>query len=133
MYSGLKTYTCFVCEKQFALASRLEAHISIHTGEGEPFVCFKCDCGFPELGKLTRHMLKHTENESRRCTLCEKPFCRKSSLRSHILRHAHTCISCGKAFDDAYRLKSHIICEKQCSQGIDRRTCCSTPRKVIGR
>ncbi|XP_013404641.1 PR domain zinc finger protein 10 isoform X2 [Lingula anatina] len=110
-----KVLVCQYCGKNFSRASKLQAHINTHTGEG-PLECKFPQCGkhFTSKFKLKRHELIHKpEERQHRCPYCDKAFARKDHLKNHLVTHdpnraSLVCALCNKEYHNAGCYKVHM-------------------------
>ena len=79
VHTGMKLYSCDVCEKRFTRATSLERHKTIHTGD-RLHTCGICGKDYARADVLVNHMLNHarkmvhTPQRGRHCDVCGK-FC----------------------------------------------------------
>jgi uncharacterized C2H2 Zn-finger protein len=85
-----KIVTCHICSKEFITNSRLNLHVTTHTGE-KPFKCGRCDKTFSQKVNCERHQLLHTGVKAFVCEFCEKAFKRRGELKDHIVRMHNDC------------------------------------------
>ncbi|XP_070977975.1 gastrula zinc finger protein XlCGF49.1-like [Oncorhynchus clarkii lewisi] len=75
-------------------------------------ICNTCYKEIPQLSKLEKHELSHSDNKSFRCQVCQRSFAQASQLKSHL--HVHTgerpfkCQRCVKSFDHNVSLKNLV-------------------------
>lgn len=117
-----KGFSCEFCQKTFRVASALERHKRIHTGD-KPFRCdFKgCDKAFNQKEMLKRHKVIHLSIDEApfACSFCDKKFRQKEPLKQHINK-AHSedaetksqqfcCQICQKQFAHSSGLSRHLL------------------------
>ena len=83
-----------ICSKRFAVASALNQHTTIHTGERQYF-CAMCSKRFAQAGTLVRHMRTHTGERQYSCAICSEI---RSSRRL------------GEPHDNSYWRKAVFLC-----------------------
>lgn len=113
-------FTCKFCKKTFKVASALERHERVHTGD-KPFKCDVDGCAkaFTQKEMLKRHKVIHLSIEDApfACRLCDKKFRQKEPLRLHINKahsentpsHPFTCTICKKQFAHSSGLSRHFL------------------------
>lgn len=125
---------CEECDKSFASVATYRQHLRIsrrHVSENEfSFTCNECGKKFVNKTRLRDHIdWEHLKKIKFRCQLCNKPFKCHTSLYVH-LQNVHRnkekkdnlCHVCGKSYQNAAKLKYHIIAlhtgetPYQCSQ-----------------
>uniref|UniRef100_A0A8C6MLL1 C2H2-type domain-containing protein n=1 Tax=Nothobranchius furzeri TaxID=105023 RepID=A0A8C6MLL1_NOTFU len=106
-----KSFSCNDCGKIFSVKSRLNRHMSVHTGE-KPFACELCDQRFSRKAHLHDHTRVHTGQKPFACELCEQRFSFKATLNRHLRVHTgqkpFVCKLCGQTFSSKPTLNSHM-------------------------
>lgn len=106
----------------FTRRESLNIHRKYHTGERH-HECKYCHKSFTTISNYNQHVLQHqlqngelTAKEAHdilvdiTCTLCEKVFSSRQTLKTHMNLHSdkkYACDQCGKKFTFRGNLKSH--------------------------
>ncbi|XP_076438944.1 uncharacterized protein LOC143277880 [Babylonia areolata] len=111
VHTGIKDFTCEVCEKKFISSQTLKLHYTgIHLGN-KPFACEVCDQGFVTRHTLKLHMLKHSDKKPFTCEVCGRAFKYECVLKNHRLLHfgekPFKCDICDKAYVCSNYLTKH--------------------------
>uniref|UniRef100_A0A8C2B4T4 Zinc finger and BTB domain containing 16b n=1 Tax=Cyprinus carpio TaxID=7962 RepID=A0A8C2B4T4_CYPCA len=111
LHSGVKTFGCEFCGKQFLDSLRLRMHMLSHSGSDMAVFCLLCGKRFQTQKALQQHMEIHAGMRSYVCSECERTFpshtALKRHLRSHTGDHPFECEFCGSCFRDESTLKGH--------------------------
>ncbi|XP_038220511.1 zinc finger protein OZF-like [Zerene cesonia] len=112
---------CEKCDKSFASVATYRQHVRVsrrHVSESEfTFTCEECGKKFVNKTRLRDHIdWEHLNKIKFRCQLCNKPFKCHTSLYVH-LQNVHRnkekkdnlCHVCGKSYQNAAKLKYHIV------------------------
>ncbi|CAK1554335.1 unnamed protein product [Leptosia nina] len=112
---------CAKCDKSFASVATYRQHVRIsrrHVSESEfTFTCDECGKKFVNKTRLRDHVdWEHLNKIKFRCQLCNKPFKCHTSLYVHMQnvhrnkeKKDNLCHVCGKSYQNAAKLKYHII------------------------
>ncbi|XP_053622386.1 zinc finger protein 569-like [Plodia interpunctella] len=112
---------CGECDKRFASVATYRQHLKVsrqHVSESEfSFMCTDCGKKFVNKTRLRDHVdWEHLNNIKFRCQLCNKPFKCHTSLYVHMQnvhrnkeKKDNLCHVCGKSYQNAAKLKYHII------------------------
>ncbi|XP_045526855.1 zinc finger protein 136-like [Pieris brassicae] len=112
---------CVKCDKSFASVATYRQHIRVsrrHVSESEfTFTCDECGKKFVSKTRLRDHVdWEHLNKIKFRCQLCNKPFKCHTSLYVHLQnvhrnkeRRDNLCHVCGKSYQNAAKLKYHIV------------------------
>ncbi|KAL1460865.1 hypothetical protein WDU94_012804 [Cyamophila willieti] len=108
-HSGVRPFTCTVCNKSFALREHLTRHSNIHTGRG--YQCNVCGRFMSDKTNLKVHMRNHTGEKKYICEVCGKGFAQWSSHYYHMFTHSESrnfrCSLCEKTFQTPAGLREH--------------------------
>jgi len=92
-HSGQKDYQCDLCGQAFTLKSQLSKHnVASHPPDGQE--CFECGAHFKNSKLLLQHQVYH---------------CRRGVSNVNTdYTEGHVCNNCGKLFNTALELRSHM-------------------------
>ena len=81
---------------------------------GRRFACSKCPCTFVSKGGLNEHVKHRHENRARyTCEYCGKGFTNQSHRSDHLATHTgvkqNVCTVCNKQFTFKHSLKAHVL------------------------
>ncbi|CAG9790584.1 unnamed protein product [Diatraea saccharalis] len=111
---------CGPCDRRFASVATYTQHLRLsrrHVAERDfSFVCVECGKRFVNKTRLRDHTdWEHLHKVKFRCQLCDKPFKCHTSLYVHMQNVHHNnkkenlCHICGKSYQNAAKLKYHIV------------------------
>ncbi|XP_056155725.1 zinc finger protein 436-like [Lampris incognitus] len=90
IHTGIKPYTCEICQRAFGRLSHLKRHREAVHANGdktpESFICTICGKDKKCRSHLKRHMIIHTGEKPYACHLCESRFNRHGNLKQHVHR-----------------------------------------------
>ena len=131
-----KSYSCFCCNKSFAIKSRMECHVRTHTGD-KPFRCSLCKKSYSQSGHLHFHM-----RTVHLCPLCSTAFSGYKKLKKHWRTHTDkkscccsicnkktSCTFCNRSFVSKYHLQRHLQYHNSKNSGIQDTDLCSICHK----
>lgn len=99
---------CKICGRQFKKRTRLNAHMSQHTGI-RSHRCSICNKTYAMKHDLNKHMRIHSKTFA--CHICDRPFTSKMLLKRHCSIHTGVkpvqCEICGKLLSSKQYLKLH--------------------------
>ncbi|TDH05238.1 hypothetical protein EPR50_G00141040 [Perca flavescens] len=113
MHSGMKTYGCELCGKNFLDSLRLRMHLLSHSAGEKAIVCDQCGAQFQTEESLEAHRQIHTGSDMAIfCLLCGKRFQTQTALQQHMEVHAgvrsYICSECNRTFPSHTALKRHL-------------------------
>ncbi|XP_031164069.1 zinc finger and BTB domain-containing protein 16-A [Sander lucioperca] len=113
MHSGMKTYACELCGKNFLDSLRLRMHLLSHSAGEKAIVCDQCGAQFQTEESLEAHRQIHTGSDMAIfCLLCGKRFQTQTALQQHMEVHAgvrsYICSECNRTFPSHTALKRHL-------------------------
>ena len=92
---------CPVCGKQFAFASQLKTHQTVHSDEKHKCTYGNYDKSFKNTGDLTRYLKQHT-SKMHKCPDCDYKNADIRNFESHRFRHSqitrYVCEYCDEEF-----------------------------------
>eukprot|EP00117_Sycon_ciliatum_P028635 scpid19638/ scgid22967/ Zinc finger protein Xfin; Xenopus fingers protein len=80
--SGVRAYTCEVCDKDLQQRFNLLRHYLVHA-DVRPYECCVCFKRFREERNLRKHMPQHSSEKQFECDQCDKKYFSKQSLGHH--------------------------------------------------
>ena len=124
-HTGLRPFTCDVCNKSFGRKDVLGEHLRAHKNQAN-YVCQQCGKSFCRRFSLQAHAMSHTPDKKYACKNCPKTYLTKSNFTKHEETHREkeTCPKCNVC---VMHLKEHT---KTC--GATSSFQCSTCEKVPG-
>nr|XP_019968783.1 PREDICTED: zinc finger protein 420-like isoform X1 [Paralichthys olivaceus] len=114
--------TCSVCGKIF---QNMETHMRSHTGI-KPYSCSICNKRFPRPGALRRHKKIHTGERPYTCQLCGKTFTESSTLKTHSRSHSGEILDDENPEPPAesQNLKSEMTVQESAKIALPASHCC---------
>ncbi|XP_037090301.1 LOW QUALITY PROTEIN: protein suppressor of hairy wing-like [Pollicipes pollicipes] len=117
-HTGLKPYTCEMCNKHFSRKYHLDRHVMQTGCDGKPKAAYPCQvCGkmFTRKDNLREHLRAHAGQVRRKkcytCHYCEKQFFGSTLLQVHLRTHTgerpYQCDFCEKNFPSIGAYKKH--------------------------
>ncbi|XP_035795535.1 zinc finger protein 431-like [Anopheles albimanus] len=88
LHTGEKPYKCSYCDKRFNHKSTVSTHEKAAHIAANSFRCDRCHKTFNQKCQLQYHE-KLQEEDTIACTMCDKVFCYKASLKEHVFK-AHS-------------------------------------------
>ena len=119
VHNATRKFQCKKCDRWFKSQGTLIIHEKWHHSEAtvdKKLACDTCGKTFSRHGNLIRHVAIHLNKKEFQCTVCEKRFNIKDSLRIHMKSHdaangiptkKHTCEICGRKFNRKDILTRH--------------------------
>jgi len=105
-------HECHVCGEAFSWPSRLQQHMTVHTGD-KPYRCQVCDKACSHSSTLKKHMKTvHGGEKSHICQTCGKAFCWVLAYRigvTCVTRHLVSLIICKPTLESTQETKHRSI------------------------
>nr|XP_046229038.1 zinc finger protein 135-like isoform X2 [Scatophagus argus] len=86
LQTGVKPFTCSVCDKRYHRKNWLRAHMRLHS-EGKRLSCSVCQKTFQWRRDVVKHMRIHTGEKPFSCSVCGTKFSQKEALSRHMKIH----------------------------------------------
>ncbi|KAI3361949.1 hypothetical protein L3Q82_012296 [Scortum barcoo] len=106
-----KTFVCSLCPETFECRQGLADHENLHSGDRD-FVCEMCGESFFSSPSLATHRVTHMQKENC-CDVLGLGCSDSSVLRNHLSKHTgeklFTCEVCGKGCSHQSALKHHML------------------------
>ncbi|GLH05272.1 Protein suppressor of hairy wing [Gryllus bimaculatus] len=104
-----RQYNCHICSVTLATKHSLRRHLYIHSGE-KPFGCDICGKAFAFELYLRNHMKKHLAFKFHDCAFCPQQFCSRRELKAHLQVHRgqYHCQVCKENFRSKHKLQEHM-------------------------
>ena len=112
---------CELCSQVFNRKDNLDRHLRSYHDFNNTQECSDCKRQFSLKSNLKRHIDAKYDisgNVANTCLVCNKDFCSKRDLNSHMKLHQNTCDKCGSMFSTKSALATHklegslLSCEK---------------------
>ena len=110
------SYTCNMCQKEFASRKALKTHFSAsHSDKAKKgFICKVCSKVLETVNARSLHYkVDHPDSNPYVCSVCSLAFVTKSSLYNHRMSHKskkqHKCDYCGKEFNRRDSFNEHVL------------------------
>uniref|UniRef100_A0A1B0A086 Protein krueppel n=1 Tax=Glossina pallidipes TaxID=7398 RepID=A0A1B0A086_GLOPL len=129
LHHELKTYTCPICNDNFAEPDVYKNHIISYSKDisrdangkrlctdahikEKPYACTNCNKTFSTTGSLLNHQRNHTSLRQYQCDLCLQGFVELSDMKKHKLAHEGNgplfCQICHMGFIEKGNLRRHM-------------------------
>ena len=99
---NFKYYVCHLCGMGYNKKSDHQRHlINVHGLGEKKHTCPQCEKIFAVASNLRAHLRTHMLERNYRCTICQKSFYSNKHLKQHEKCHKppqHKCMICGKLF-----------------------------------
>lgn len=111
-HNGARPYSCDQCDKAYSSPWKRARHIKV-VHVDQLLACDQCGVTFKCKMNLTRHLrTSHATAAAVVCTLCERKFSCRDSLKRHMMVHTgerpYNCSMCSKTFTNTFNLKTHL-------------------------
>ena len=109
---GSRSHKCLRCEADFSFREDLQMHLqnSHVMSESEVTSILKSLPGDESCGDAVERRNNHRAQPAHRCSVCNKSFMQKGSLKKHLSIHErqYSCNLCKKSFEFESSLTSHM-------------------------